>query len=103
MTQKYFKNDNLHLKLEADELDKNITFYFIYEASDSIRELYRVSEVYNISNYEIACIFQYNGGMQYYEISSRDLEKLSNGKTVFLKALKYDSIKDLIYKEWTRQ
>lgn len=99
MIQKYFKNGNLHLKLENDELNENITFYFIYVVSDSIKELYPVSEIYNISNYETACIFQYNGGYEYYEISSSDLKMLKEGKTIILYPLEYDSIKEMIYND----
>lgn len=94
MNQKVFKNGCLHLKLEKKENVKN--FIDIYNLSDTISSLYPVSEVYNISNYNTALIFEYNGGSAYYEIQQADFKKLNNFKTLILKPLKLKQLEGFI-------
>lgn len=86
MIQKYFSNGNLHLKKCKNE-NEEITFSNIYLFSDSICDLITVSNLYYISNYAAAMIYSYSGGFKYYELTSFDLLKLNEGKTIILKPL----------------
>ena len=88
---KEFKNGNLHLKLESDDtgIDVIEKLYFNYE-------LVPESDEYCISNYATASDWSYNGGYNYYRITSYDLIALESGKTVILQPLKWDYVEEYI-------
>lgn len=88
---KEFKNGNIHLKLEKDDvgIDTIEKLYFNYD-------LHPESEEYCISNYATACDWCYNGGYNYYTITSYDLQDLENGKAVILQPLPDEYIKEYI-------
>ena len=88
---KEFKNGNLHIKLEKDDtgLDVIEKLYFNYD-------LVPESDNYCISNYAMASDWSYNGGYNYYRITSYDLVDLESGKTVILYPLKRDYVQEYI-------
>lgn len=88
---KEFKNGNLHIKLEKDDtgLDVIEKLYFNYD-------LVPESDNYCLSNYAMASDWSYNGGYNYYRITSYDLVDLESSKTVILYPLKWDYVQEYI-------
>lgn len=86
---KEFKNGNIHIKFNSDELEYDV-FETLYEGYD----IYPVTNPYSISNFAMASDFSYNGGSAYYRITSYDLDNLKAGKTVILQPLSEDYIKE---------
>ena len=76
---KHFKNGNIHIKLEKEDVGLSVIekLYFNYD-------LVPVSDDYCISNFATAADWAYNGGYNYYRITSYDLYNLEKGKTVIL-------------------
>ena len=76
---KEFKNGNIHIKLEKDDTGVGVIekLYYNYDLAPETDE-------YCISNYAMASDWSYNGGYNYYTITSYDLAKLEEGKTVIL-------------------
>lgn len=91
---KVFKNNNIHIKLEKDDpgLDVIEKLYFNYD-------LVPESDSYCISNYHTASDWSYNGGWNYYRITSLDLAALEEGKTVILYPLDEEYINEYILNE----
>lgn len=80
-----FKNNNLHIKLDTDELedikkgklsDIEVIFYN-YDFTP-------VGEEYCISNYDMAIDVAYNGGWNYYRFPYSKIEDLKQGKMIIL-------------------
>lgn len=88
---KEFKNGNLHIKLEKDDtgIDTIEKLYFNYD-------LHPESDEYCINNYATAADWSYNGGYNYYRITSYDLQDLENGKTVILYPLEDEYVNEYI-------
>ena len=91
---KVIKNGNIHLKIEKDDAGLSIIekIYFNYD-------LYPVGEEYCISNYATACDYCFNGGSNYYTISSIDLFNLEAGKTIVLYPLQENYINEFLLNE----
>ncbi len=91
---KVFKNNNLHIKFEKDDSGN--------EAIEKLflnYDLVPVSDEYCISNFAMAADWSYNGGWNYYRITSLDLVALEEGKTVILKPLDEEYINEYILNE----
>lgn len=78
-----FKNGNLHIKF--DKYDSGET---IMEKLGIDYDLYPISEPYCLGNDCMAYDFIYNGGEYFYTISSYDIKKLNEGKTIKLIPIK---------------
>ena len=82
MKVKQYKNGNLHLKLEKDDPGIGIIEKLYYNA-----DMYPVSEEYYTYNFATASDWCYNGGSDYFSITSYDLQELEEGKTIILHPL----------------
>lgn len=91
---KEYKNGNLHIKLE-----KNDTGLSVIEKLYLNYDLCPETDEYCISNYATASDWSYNGGYNYYRITSCDLLELEKGKTVILYPLDEDYINEYILSE----
>lgn len=89
-----FKNGNLHIRREKGDAgtDGGMLLYFN-------SDLYPVGEEYCISNYATALDWCYNGGSNYYRITSYNLEDLKNNKTIILKPHDDEYVKEFIIPE----
>ena len=76
---KHFKNGNIHIRIEKNDVGIDVVEKLYYNYV-----LYPVGDEYCISNYMSAQDWCYNGGMDYYCITSRDLYFLELGKTIIL-------------------
>lgn len=76
---KEFKNGNLHINIRDEEASPSI-IETIYNCFD----LLPVNDIYNIGNDCIAIDFSYNGGYNYYSITTYDFKKLKDNKTIIL-------------------
>lgn len=88
---KEFKNGNIHIKLESDDMGLEVIekLYFNYD-------LYPVGDDYCISNDMTAADWCYNGGYNYYRITGGQLFDLEEGKTVILKPLPIEYVNEYI-------
>lgn len=86
-----FKNGNLHIRREKGDAGVDGIELLYFNA-----DLYPVGEEYCISNYATAMDWSYNGGSDYYRITSYDLEDLENFKTIILKPLDDEYVKEFI-------
>lgn len=95
MNIKEFKNGNLHIKLEKDEIasiksGKTSVIEQIY-----YNDFNPMGAEYCISNYAVASDWAYNGGYNYYSITSYDWDDLEKGKMVILKPLDTTDLEEL--------
>lgn len=79
---KQFKNNNLHIKF--DSYDEGIG---VVEKLYLNYDLCPICDEYCISNFAMASDWSYNGGYNFYTITSYDFDDLESGKTVILKPL----------------
>lgn len=91
MKVKQYKNGNLHLKLEKDDPGIGIIEKLYYND-----DMYPVSDEYCISNFAMAADWAYNGGSDYFRITSYDLQELEEGKTIILHPLDADYVQEYI-------
>jgi hypothetical protein len=91
---KVFKNNNIHIKLEKDDIGIGAIekLYYNYD-------MYPVRDDYCIGNFAMAADWSYNGGWNYYTITSIDLVALEEGKTVILYPLDEEYINEYILNE----
>lgn len=91
---KEFKKGTIHIKLEKEDKGLSVIekLYYNYD-------MFPVGEEYCISNYATAIDWSYNGGYNYYRITSYDLQRLEEGKTIILYPLPQDYINEYLLEE----
>ena len=88
---KEFKNGNLHVNLKNE--------YWCHTLIETIYccfDLHPINDRYNIGNDCIAIDLCYNGGSNYYRLTSYDMKKLKEYKTIVLHPLDEQYIKEYI-------
>lgn len=88
---KQFKNRNLHIKFEDTDIGSTAL-----EKLCLNYDMYPVGDEYCISNYATAIDVCYNGGSDYYTVTSYDLHDLESGKEVILQPLTDDYIQEIV-------
>lgn len=94
MIIKQFKNGNLHIKREVSDAGLEGIELLYYNA-----DMHPVSEEYCISNYATASDWEYNGGFDYYRVTSYNLIDLEDFRTAILKPLPEKYIQEYILPE----
>lgn len=94
MIIKQFKNGNLHIKREVDDAGLDGIELLYYNA-----DMHPVSEEYCISNYATASDWEYNGGYDYYRVTSYNLIDLEDFRTAILKRLDDKYVQEYIIPE----
>lgn len=81
-----YVNSILSINLMDEELEniKEMNDFQILENLCYLFDMYPVNDFYNLGNYEAGIDICYNGGSDYYTISTYDLRSLQAGKTITL-------------------